>query len=200
MYTLIYLAKFPTILFLQIHQPLSVTRHERIDDDFFLYAENQLIGVNLTIPTSIQSELTFGVIRQASPTLLTFLETRLHHVQLPFSLRPYRSGFVKARLLKKENHPDADSLFVCQVSLGNGSIQIVTNSTTIQEGNDVVVARAGAMLLDGHMLETTMMLKQKTEGMLCSQKTLGIEPITLHGVMPCSWREEELGDDYYGAL
>ena len=197
MYTIIYLAKFPSILFLQIHQPLSFTRVERFGDDFFLYADNQLIGVNFTIPMSIQSELTFGIIRHVSEPLLTFLETHLKHIHLPFPLRPYQSGFVKARISKKANHPDADSLFVCQVSLGNGSIQIVTNSTTIQEGNDVVVARAGALLLDGHMLETTMMLKQKTEGMLCSQKTLGIEPITLHGVMPCSWRDDELGDDYY---
>jgi tRNA-binding EMAP/Myf-like protein len=197
MYTLIYLAKFPSTLFLQIHQSVLVTHQKRIDDDFFLYADDQLIGVNLTIPNSIQSELNVGIIRHASNTLLTFLETRLNAINLPFSCRPYQSGFVKARIVKKDVHPDADALFVCQVSLGTTSIQVVTNSTTIQEGNDVVVARSGAILLDGHMLETTFMLKQKTEGMLCSQKTLGIEPITQHGVFPCAWRDDELGDDYY---
>lgn len=195
--TLIYLSTFPEWLFLQINQTATVTSTHIHGEDHWLYAGDELVGINFRVESSWKNVLPFGILRRLPDTLLVDLEKRLEAAPHTFSLRPYRSGFVKAKVIEKIPHPDSDHLFVCQVSLGTEKRQVVTNSTTVAEGHGVVVALSGAILLDGTMLETTLMLKQKTEGMFCSQKTLGIEPITMHGVMTFTWNDTELGDDYY---
>jgi tRNA-binding EMAP/Myf-like protein len=138
-----------------------------------------------------------GIQRNPSQDVLNYVVSSLASVSLPQPLLPFSSGFLKARLVEKEPHPDSDHLFVCKVNVGTSTKQIVTNSTTVNVGDGVIVAIAGALLFDGSMMEVTSMLKQTTEGMLCSQKTLGIDPITQPGVFISSWPEEDLGKDYF---
>jgi len=78
-------------------------------------------------------------------------------------------------------HPDADRLVLATVSYGQGSITVVTGAPNIREGQKVVLALAGVRLIDGHaeginykVLKPGMIRGVKSEGMVCSEKELGI--------------------------
>jgi tRNA-binding EMAP/Myf-like protein len=61
-----------------------------------------------------------------------------------------------------------------------------------------VVALPGAMLLDGQVLQEGMMLKVLSQGMFCSEKTLGISPETQVGVYLLD-QQLPIGKDFYGS-
>lgn len=197
MYALVYQPAFPHWLFLIYHQNLTATRHQKLGQHIALYADEKLIGVNIWVEHSFRSTLQPGIQRTPSKEVLDYVASALSSLVLPHPVVPFCSGFLKARIRAKEEHPDSDHLFVCQVSFGSVQKQIVTNSTTVQVGDGVVVAIAGTLLRDGSMMEVTSMLKQTTEGMLCSQKTLEVDPVTKEGVLTFSWTDEDLGKDYF---
>ena len=199
MYALVQPRHFPQWLFLIYQQTKTADRVEVHRGHQLLYCQDHVIGVNIPWNETLNEKFSLqpGIVRKINETLLAYLEKELEGIALPSSLRPFSSGFIKGRVIQKEEHPDSDHLFVCQVNLGTFTRQIVTNSTTVTVGSGVVVAVDGALMNDGSMMETTMMLKQETEGMFCSQKTLGIEPVTQAGVMLQAWDDKELGEDFY---
>jgi phenylalanyl-tRNA synthetase beta chain len=78
-------------------------------------------------------------------------------------------------------HPDADRLVLADVAAGEHRLTVVTGAPNIAEGQKVALALAGARLVDAYADE----LKYKTlkpgsirgirsEGMVCSEKELGI--------------------------
>ncbi len=78
-------------------------------------------------------------------------------------------------------HPDADRLVLADVAAGEHRLTVVTGAPNIAQGQKVALALAGARLIDGYSDE----LKYKTlkpgsirgvrsEGMVCSEKELGI--------------------------
>ena len=78
-------------------------------------------------------------------------------------------------------HPDADRLVLAEVLAGEHRLTVVTGAPNIAAGQKVALALAGARLIDGYSDE----LKYKTlkpgtirgvrsEGMVCSEKELGI--------------------------
>ncbi len=82
---------------------------------------------------------------------------------------------VKAgRITKIEKHPDADRLVVCQVNVGDRSVQIVTAATNVYEGALVPVALAPATLNGGLEIKKTKMRGIESEGMFCSIAELGL--------------------------
>ena len=56
---------------------------------------------------------------------------------------------VTCKILKIEKHPDADKLVVCDIDVGDETLQIVTGANNIKEGDVVPVAKHGARLSDG---------------------------------------------------
>ncbi len=79
------------------------------------------------------------------------------------------------RITKKEKHPEADRLFVCQVDLGDRSVQIITSATNIFEGAIVPVSLDGADLVNGVKIKPTNFRGVKSDGMFCSGEELGID-------------------------
>lgn len=78
-------------------------------------------------------------------------------------------------------HPDADRLVLADVAAGEHRLTVVTGAPNIAKGQKVVLALAGARLIDGYSEE----IKYKTlkpgkirgiqsEGMVCSEKELGM--------------------------
>jgi phenylalanyl-tRNA synthetase beta chain len=78
-------------------------------------------------------------------------------------------------------HPDADRLVLADVAAGEHRLTVVTGAPNIAAGQKVALALAGARLIDGYSEE----IKYKTlkpgsirgirsEGMVCSEKELGI--------------------------
>ncbi|MCS6839075.1 MAG: phenylalanine--tRNA ligase subunit beta [Bdellovibrionaceae bacterium] len=78
-------------------------------------------------------------------------------------------------ILKKEKHPNADRLTVCQVTTGHGVIhQIVCGAQNHQINDRVVVALPGAVLPNGTEIRKTQIRNVESEGMLCSASELGL--------------------------
>ncbi len=84
------------------------------------------------------------------------------------------SNVVVGKILEKNPHENADSLFVCKVDIGQDEkIQIVTNAKNIQVDDLVPVALDGATLPDGK-IKKTKMRGVESFGMFCGLDTLGV--------------------------
>ncbi len=84
---------------------------------------------------------------------------------------------------KVERHPDADRLVLATVDAGENKLTVVTGAPNIAQGQKVALAVAGARLIDAHAEGDGRPLKTlkpgtirgvRSEGMVCSEKELGI--------------------------
>ncbi|WP_097005799.1 phenylalanine--tRNA ligase subunit beta [Lacrimispora amygdalina] len=82
-----------------------------------------------------------------------------------------------------ERHPDADKLIVCQVNVGNETVQIVTGASNVKTGDKVPVVLDGGKVAGGHdggpLPENGIKIKKgklrgiESCGMMCSIEELG---------------------------
>src|SRR5215211_7813561 len=86
-------------------------------------------------------------------------------------------GLVK----RVERHPNADRLVLAEVEAGEHHLIVVTGAPNIAAGQKVALALAGARLIDGHSetlqyktLKPGVIRGVESEGMVCSEKELGI--------------------------
>lgn len=80
-------------------------------------------------------------------------------------------GYVK----DKAKHPEADKLNVCQVDLGEETVQIICGAPNVDAGQKVIVAKPGARLPGGIKIKKAKLRGQESNGMICSLQELGIE-------------------------
>lgn len=91
---------------------------------------------------------------------------------------------VVGKILKKEKHPNADTLWVCQVDLGDTVTQIVTGAQNIEEGNLVPIAKHGSKLPGGINIKAGKLRGEISNGMMCSHEELGLELGDIPGANP----------------
>ncbi len=90
---------------------------------------------------------------------------------------------VVGKIEKIDRHPDADKLIVCQVDIGNDTVQIVTGAPNVSEGDLVPVVLDGGKVAGGHdggpLPEEGIEIKAgklrgvESMGMMCSIEELG---------------------------
>lgn len=88
---------------------------------------------------------------------------------------------VVAQITEITKHPDADKLIVCQVNIGDQSIQIVTGASNVAVGDKVPVVLDGGRVATSHGNGTDQGIKIKKGklrgvescGMMCSIEELG---------------------------
>ncbi|WP_010096177.1 YtpR family tRNA-binding protein [Ornithinibacillus scapharcae] len=90
---------------------------------------------------------------------------------LDFDLSP---KFVVGLVLEKKQHENADKLSVCQVDVGEELLQIVCGAPNVDKGQKVVVAKVGATMPSGLRIKPSELRGVPSNGMICSQKELGI--------------------------
>jgi phenylalanyl-tRNA synthetase beta chain len=92
-------------------------------------------------------------------------------------ITPVTSTFKKVvtgEILSIEKHPNADKLNVCQVNVGGKSpLNIVCGAPNIEIGQKVPVVLVGGEV-SGLQIKKTKLRGIESEGMMCSQKELGI--------------------------
>ncbi|GGK06639.1 putative tRNA-binding protein YtpR [Lentibacillus kapialis] len=91
---------------------------------------------------------------------------------LDFDLSP---KFVVGYVREKSSHTNADKLSVCQVDIGDERLQIVCGAPNVDTGQNVVVAKVGAVMPSGLKIKPTELRGVSSNGMICSQKELGLE-------------------------
>ncbi|MEN6484219.1 MAG: phenylalanine--tRNA ligase subunit beta [Syntrophobacteraceae bacterium] len=89
-------------------------------------------------------------------------------------LHPSLGGVITARVDAVEKHPKADRLHLCGISDGRKSYRVVCGAPNVQEGKIVALALPGTRLPNGMTLEETRIRGELSQGMLCSQKELGL--------------------------
>lgn len=82
--------------------------------------------------------------------------------------------FVVGYVESKEKHPDADKLNVCQVNVGNETLQIVCGAPNVDQGQKVVVAKVGAVMPSGMEIKNAELRGVASSGMICSAKELAL--------------------------
>ncbi len=89
------------------------------------------------------------------------------------------AGFVVARVLTADRHPDADRLSVCTVDDGSGSPEprtIVCGAPNVAAGQTVAVALPGATMPDGTRLGEAKLRGVRSSGMILAEDEVGIGP------------------------
>jgi phenylalanyl-tRNA synthetase beta chain len=82
---------------------------------------------------------------------------------------------VVGEVLEVERHPNADKLSLTQVTIGSGEpLRIVCGAPNVAKGMKVAVATIGADLGDGFVIKKSKIRGEPSEGMLCSERELGL--------------------------
>ncbi|MBC1503464.1 YtpR family tRNA-binding protein [Listeria booriae] len=82
--------------------------------------------------------------------------------------------FVVGYVASKEKHPNADKLNVCQVDLGDKTVQIVCGAPNVEAGQKVVVAKIGAVMPSGLIIKPSNLRGEGSFGMICAARELAI--------------------------
>jgi phenylalanyl-tRNA synthetase beta chain len=93
------------------------------------------------------------------------------------SLSEWKPAFqqvVVARLDSFRAHPQSDHLFICAVNDGQRDYSIVCGAPNLKVGERVALALEGASLPAGLKIEKAYFQGVLSEGMLCSEKELGL--------------------------
>ncbi|MEC0284490.1 YtpR family tRNA-binding protein [Terribacillus saccharophilus] len=149
-------------------------KEERFGDVVRITDKDELVGYNIfraseylkiTTAGKVQVDEEFvGKIREI------FRQNNLEDA-LDVDLTPkFVVGFVK----EKEKHSNADKLSVCQVDLGDETVQIVCGAPNVDAGQKVVVAKVGAIMPSGLEIKAGNLRGEDSFGMICSQKELGL--------------------------
>ena len=82
---------------------------------------------------------------------------------------------VVGKVLEIVRHQNSDHMWICQVDVGEGEpIQIVTGAQNVKQGDLVPVAKHNSYLPGGVHITKGKLRGEKSNGMLCSLKELGL--------------------------
>ena len=85
------------------------------------------------------------------------------------------TNVVVGRVNEIVRHTNSDHMWVCQVDVGGKTVQIVTGAQNVSAGDLVPVALDGSTLPGGVEIHAGVLRGERSEGMLCSLKELGLE-------------------------
>lgn len=81
---------------------------------------------------------------------------------------------VVGRVVEIKRHENSDHMWICQVDVGDETIQIVTGAQNVRQGDLVPVAKHKSLLPGGITIEKGKLRGEVSNGMLCSIKELGL--------------------------
>ena len=106
------------------------------------------------------------------------------------------AGVVVGEITGIKPHPDADSLHLCQVQIGDVTpLSIVCGAPNVRVGMRVPAAMIGAELPGGKTIKDSTIRGVKSEGMLCSASELGLAENS-EGLLDLP-ADTRLGEDVY---
>ena len=94
-------------------------------------------------------------------------------VEITTDLGAEIQNVVVGKVLEMKRHENSDHMWICQVDVGDGVIQIVTGAQNVHEGDLVPVAKHKSLLPGGVKIEKGKLRGEVSNGMLCSLSELG---------------------------
>jgi phenylalanyl-tRNA synthetase beta chain len=88
---------------------------------------------------------------------------------------PPLQGVIVGEIVERVPHPNADTLSVCQVNTGTGTVQIVCGAPNARAGMKAPLAMVGAELPGGIKIRKAQLRGVESSGMLCSARELGLD-------------------------
>ncbi|WP_366247417.1 YtpR family tRNA-binding protein [Terribacillus aidingensis] len=149
-------------------------KEERFGDVVRITDKDELVGYNIFRASEYLKITTAGKVQMdedfAGKIRDIFRQNNLEDT-FEVDLTPkFVVGFVK----EKVKHSNADKLSVCQVDLGDETVQIVCGAPNVDAGQKVVVAKVGAIMPSGLEIKAGNLRGEDSFGMICSQKELGL--------------------------
>lgn len=97
-------------------------------------------------------------------------------IEVEETVRPpeFDDKIVTATVEEIKPHPNADKLRLATVSTADKRYEIVCGAPNLYEGQRAVLAQIGARLPDGTDIKETEIRGQASQGMLCSERELGL--------------------------
>lgn len=82
--------------------------------------------------------------------------------------------FVVGQIAELVPHPDSDHLNICQVNVGDKTVQIVAGAPNAAQGLKTIVALPGAMMPSGSLIFPGKLRGEDSFGMMCSPRELAL--------------------------
>jgi tRNA-binding protein len=112
---------------------------------------------------------------EVTESFVTAVQTALEKNGVSYTLEVDLSPkFVVGYVESKDKHPNADKLNVCQVAVGDETLQIVCGAPNVEVGQKVVVAKVGAVMPSGMVIRDAELRGVPSSGMICSAKELAL--------------------------
>lgn len=120
-------------------------------------------------------------LRSLAPTITDPVEELAQHLSLQAvavdrveSIGQHLEDVVVGRVVRVEKHPNADRLTLCQVDAGGEPLEVVCGAPNVVEGACYPFIAPGGSLPGGFTVEMRKIRGVVSNGMLCSEKELGI--------------------------
>ncbi|PIZ04100.1 MAG: phenylalanine--tRNA ligase subunit beta [Gammaproteobacteria bacterium CG_4_10_14_0_8_um_filter_38_16] len=106
------------------------------------------------------------------------------------------TGVVVGEVIARIQHPNADKLSCCTVSVGSSEpLKIVCGASNARAGIKVAVATVGAVLPGDFKIKEAKLRGELSQGMLCSAKELGLHCLESDGIIELP-QDATAGDDF----
>ncbi|MCD6219658.1 phenylalanine--tRNA ligase subunit beta, partial [Candidatus Calescamantes bacterium] len=108
------------------------------------------------------------------------------------------SNVIVGEVIKVLPHPNAERLKVCEVFTGKEIVKVVCGAPNVKKGIKSPLALVGAILPEGMRIEKRKIRGIESQGMLCSEKELGVgEDASGIWVLPSGLKT---GEEIYSSL
>lgn len=165
------------VLFVQLttERPTAIAAERKNDVTLIKIEETgTVVAFNLF---NASSYLTVSAVGQVELTeeLGEQLQEALNKNDMELELElDFTPKFVVGYVAEKEKHPNADKLNICQVDVGEETLQIVCGASNVEAGQKVVVAKVGAVMPSGMIIRDAELRGVASSGMICSAKELDL--------------------------
>jgi tRNA-binding protein len=177
---------FPDVLYVVLHERdvASIEKQENVTK--LLDKDNEIVGYNIELKDFKTDKdgyqpMTFDLLRTINKELNRVFQEELIH--------DFKDYIVVGEVKECKEHPDSDHLHVCQVDIGDDTLQIVCGAHNVAQGQKVVVCLENAVLPNGQLIKNGKLRGVNSSGMLASEYELGLIEEKKKGILV-------LKDDY----
>lgn len=163
-------------------------------DITLLYANKELVGMNLFHISNVVKIKSKGVIFAPEEKLLETLNTYLSNHNVPLLPTLKDSGYEVMKITNLEEHPLEEKAQIVTLESKGNTYQSVSYYPNLKIGELVVVAKDGTILYDGSIFHKKLVRNIPVDVSLCSPKELKLSDNYKEAFLPEGYLE---GEDFF---